>query len=52
MGKLGEGDPPKTPADGGRVPIRLAFGDIQGMTGKFWANKDHVVVGDGEVKKW
>ncbi len=52
MGNLGVGKPPKTPEEGARIPLRLAFGDVKGVTGKFWANEKIFETGDGEVREW
>lgn len=52
MGRLGTGTPPKTLEGGARVPVRLAFGELNGVTGKFWANENIFVVGDGDVREW
>lgn len=39
MGKLvGRGNAPKTPEEGAKIPVRLAFDDISGTTGAYWAN--------------
>lgn len=43
---------PKTPAEGARIPVRLAFDDIGGSTGDFWANSSVSGKGDGKVRKW
>lgn len=52
MGNLGFGTPPKTVQEGARVPIKLAFGDVKGVTGKFWANEIITDTGDGKVREW
>ncbi|CZR50464.1 uncharacterized protein PAC_00337 [Phialocephala subalpina] len=52
MGNLGVGRPPKTLEEGARVPVKLAFGEIQGVTGKFWANEKISDTGDGEIQVW
>ncbi|KAE8452094.1 hypothetical protein EG329_002260 [Mollisiaceae sp. DMI_Dod_QoI] len=52
MGNLGVGKPPKTAEEGARIPLRLAFGDVEGVTGKFWANENIFETGDGEVREW
>jgi carbonyl reductase 1 len=52
MGRRGAGTPPKTPEEGAKVPVRLAFGDVNGVTGKFWANENIFVTGDGKVREW
>ncbi|KAF8849677.1 NAD(P)-binding protein [Acephala macrosclerotiorum] len=52
MGNLGVGRPPKNLEEGARVPVRLAFGELQGTTGKFWANEKITDTGDGEIREW
>ena len=32
------GRAPKTPADGAKIPVRLALDDIGGVSGAYWAN--------------
>jgi len=44
--------PPKTPEEGARIPVRLALGDLGGVTGKYWANDSIRGRGDGEVQEW
>lgn len=39
-------------ADGIRIPIRLAFKDIDGITGKYWANPSYKDTGEGQVMEW
>jgi len=51
MGRL-VGRAPKTPEDGATIPLRLAFGDIGDVTGKYWANSHIRGKGDGEVQEW
>ncbi|KAL9583427.1 MAG: hypothetical protein Q9212_002713 [Teloschistes hypoglaucus] len=46
------GRPSKTPADGAKIPIRLGFMDINGVTGKYWGNASVSDRGDGEVRAW
>ena len=46
------GEPPKSPQEGAKIPVRLAFGDVGGATGKFWANEDNSSTGDGDIKDW
>ena len=46
------GHAPKTPEDGAKIPVRLAFGDIGGATGKYWANASVRNKGEGEVQEW
>ncbi|KAL8884569.1 MAG: hypothetical protein Q9215_007409 [Flavoplaca cf. flavocitrina] len=40
---------PKTVEDGAKIPIRLGFGDIGGVSGKYWANDSVYDTGEGEV---
>lgn len=37
---------------GARVPIRVGFGDIGGVTGKYWANDEIWESGEGSVQDW
>lgn len=46
------GRPPKTPADGAKIPVKLAFGDIGGATGRYWSNDGIAEKGDGKVQEW
>ena len=46
------GRAPKTPEDGAKIPVRLAFGDIGGVTGKYWANASVRSKEEGEVQEW
>jgi carbonyl reductase 1 len=46
------GTPPKTPEEGARVPIHLAFDDLEGVTGRYWANDSISGKGDGKVQEW
>lgn len=39
-------------ADGAKIPIRLAFGDIDGVTGRYWGNPSIADTGDGKVMEW
>jgi carbonyl reductase 1 len=48
--RSGEGG--KTPEQGAKIPVRLAVGDVGGVSGKFWANGDMRSVKDGEVLEW
>lgn len=34
------------------MPLRLAFGDIGNITGRYWANLSVAGTGDGEVRPW
>lgn len=51
MGKM-MGSPPKTLEEGARIPVKLALGDIDGVSGVFWANDDIKGRGEGKVQKW
>ena len=46
------GKPAKTLDDGARIPVRLAVGDVQGQTGKYWSNPSIGGTGDGRVLEW
>lgn len=39
-------------ADGAKIPVRLAFGDIGDVTGRYWANPGVSDTGDGQVMDW
>ena len=39
-------------ADGAKIPIRLGFGDIGGVTGRYWGNPSIADTGDGQVMEW
>ena len=41
-----------TPEDGGRIPLRLAVGDIGNSTGDFWENPSISSAADGKVSTW
>ena len=49
---LSIGKAPKTPAEGAKVPVRVAFGDIGGVTGAYWANASVRSREEGEVQEW
>lgn len=38
--------------DGIKIPVRLGFKDIDGITGKFWANPGVSDTGEGRVMNW
>ena len=38
--------------EGARVPLRLGFGDIGGMTGRYWANNQIWDKGEGRARGW
>ena len=46
------GKPPKTLEEGARIPVRLAVGDTQGVTGAFWENQSGRDTGWGRVSVW
>ncbi|PNS18680.1 hypothetical protein CAC42_5219 [Sphaceloma murrayae] len=46
------GKPSKTPEEGSRIPVRLAIGDIEGVTGGYWGNDGVSDRGDGKVQEW
>lgn len=48
--RSGEGG--KTPEQGAKIPVRLAVGDVGGVSGKFWANGDMRSLKDGKVWEW
>lgn len=55
MGRLvgsGKIQPPKTPEEGAKIPVRLAVGAIGGTTGRYWANESIRGKGEGDVQEW
>jgi len=40
------------PEDGGRIPLRLAIGDIGNSSGEFWENQSISSAADGKVSVW
>lgn len=52
MGQLVGSRPPKKPEDGATIPLRLAFGDVEGQTGKYWGNDSIRGKEDGKVQPW
>ncbi|KAK0320863.1 hypothetical protein LTR82_008181 [Friedmanniomyces endolithicus] len=45
--------PPKTPEEGARIPMRLGFGaDLGGVRGAYWANGSVRGKGEGSVQEW
>lgn len=46
------GPPPKTPEQGTVIPLRLAFGDIGDVSGRYWANESTADTGNGNVRPW
>lgn len=37
--------------DGAKIPVRLAFADIGGITGKYWENSSVFSTGEGQVRE-
>lgn len=52
MGKQVGDNPAKTPEQGARIPVRLALGDIGGVSGRYWANDSVSGRGEGKVQDW
>lgn len=52
MGRQTGSSPSKTPDEGARIPVHLAFGDIGGVTGKYWANDSISGRDVGKVQPW
>ncbi|PWY93210.1 NAD(P)-binding protein [Aspergillus sclerotioniger CBS 115572] len=46
------GMPPKTVEEGARIPLRLGFGKIGNISGRYWANDSVAGKGDGKVQDW
>lgn len=46
------GKPGKSPEEGARIPVRLGFGRIDGVTGRYWSNPGVGDTGDGKVMPW
>ncbi|SPQ27336.1 cd6e152d-2084-4af4-8739-efc4f9c89202 [Thermothielavioides terrestris] len=44
------GPPPKTPEEGARIPLHLAFGEIGETSGQYWANDSTGDSGIGKVQ--
>jgi hypothetical protein len=38
--------------DGGKIPLRLAIGDIGVSTGDFWENNSISSTADGKISMW
>ena len=51
MGRL-VGSPSKAPEDGAKIPLRLAFKDIGGVTGRYWGNPSVHDTDEGRVVEW
>ncbi|KAI9724601.1 MAG: putative secondary metabolism biosynthetic enzyme [Chrysothrix sp. TS-e1954] len=52
MGTMVGARPSKKPEDGATIPIRLGFGSIDGVTGRYWGNPSISSTGDGQVQAW
>ena len=39
-------------ADGAKIPIRLGFGNIGDVTGRYWGNPSIADSGNGQVMEW
>ena len=52
MGSIAGSRPPKTPEDGAKIPVRLGFGDIGSVTGRYWGNPSVADIDDGQVMDW
>lgn len=52
MGKMVGNSPPKTPEEGAKIPVRLALGDIGGVSGIYWGNDSISGRGEGKVQEW
>ncbi|OQE43706.1 hypothetical protein PENCOP_c003G08861 [Penicillium coprophilum] len=46
------GQPPKSVEQGARIPLRLAIGEIEQISGRYWANDSVASVGYGKVQDW
>lgn len=46
------GNPPKTPEQGAKIPVRLALGDLGGVSGRYWANDSIKGTGEGKIHEW
>lgn len=46
------GEAPKTPEEGARIPIHLAFDHLDGVTGRYWGNDTISGTGPGKVQPW
>ncbi|KAJ8122258.1 hypothetical protein ONZ43_g1507 [Nemania bipapillata] len=46
------GRPPKTPEQGAAIPLRLAFGNIKNINGRYWANDSVSDIGPGKTQPW
>jgi len=46
------GSAPKKPEEGAKIPVRLAVGNVGGVSGKYWANDSIRGIGEGKVQEW
>ena len=46
------GKAPKSPEDGAKIPIRLAFDNLKGVNGRYWGNDSISDTGSGKVQEW
>ncbi|KAF2767208.1 NAD(P)-binding protein [Teratosphaeria nubilosa] len=44
--------PPKSAEEGARIPVRLAVGEVGGVSGAYWANESVRGKGEGSVREW
>ena len=51
-GKVSGSTPPKSLEDGATIPLRLAIGDIDGVSGQYWANASVFENAAGMVQPW
>lgn len=52
MGKQVGSSPSKTPEEGARIPVRLALGDLGGVSGRYWGNDSISGKGEGKLQEW
>ncbi|KAF3385250.1 Carbonyl reductase [NADPH] 1 [Penicillium rolfsii] len=46
------GPPPKSVEEGAKIPVRLAIGGIDQVSGRYWANDSVASTADGKVQDW
>lgn len=46
------GKAPKNPEEGAKIPVKLALGDIDNISGKYWANDSVRSREDGKPQDW
>ena len=51
-GKLAGSAPPKSLEEGVRIPLRLAMGEVDGVSGEYWANSSVSSTAEGSVQDW